>query len=74
MIGFSVLVLAAGVSLLLYLTGAGEERKEENNNLYGNVIAGLGDEEQFSLEDIGEENNVLFTTDMTYDACESQKR
>lgn len=66
-IGFSVLVLAAGVSLLLYLTGAGKEGKEEDNNLCGNVIAGLGDEEQFSLEDIGEENNVLFTTDMTYD-------
>lgn len=66
-IGLGVLVLAAGAALLLYLTGSGKEGKEEDNNLYGNVIAGLGDEEQFSLEDIGEENNVLFTTDMTYD-------
>lgn len=66
-IGLGVLALAAGAALLLYLTGSGKEGKEEDNNLYGNVIAGLGDEEQFSLEDIGEENNVLFTTDMTYD-------
>lgn len=66
-IGFGVLVLAAGVSMLFFLAGSGKRGNEEDNNLYGNVIAGLGDEEQFSLEDIGEKNNVLFTTDMTYD-------
>lgn len=63
-IGPGALMLAAGV-LLLVNSGKGEDRN--NSSLYGDIIAGLGDEEQFSLADIGEKNVVLFTTDMTYD-------
>ena len=63
-IGPGALMLAAGV-LLLVNSGKGEDRN--NSSLYGDINAGLGDEEQFSLADIGEKNDVLFTTDMTYD-------
>lgn len=63
-IGLGILILAAAIFLLI---GAGRKEKPDNENLYGNIIAELGDEEQFSLRDIGEKNNVLFTTDMTYD-------
>lgn len=65
--------LAGLAALALVLTAcavlfAGVGKKEESNeNLYGQIIAKLGDEEQFSLRDIGEKNDVLFTTDMTYD-------
>lgn len=61
--GLGVLLLAA----VWALAGFGKEEKKSNEDLYGSMIAGLGDEEQFSLRDIGEKNNVLFTTDMTYD-------
>ena len=52
---------------LCLFTGCGSAEKESNEDLYGEIIAGLGDEEQYSLQDIGEKNDVLFTTDMTYD-------
>ena len=64
-VGFVALVLALTVGTVL-LANAGKN-KEDNENLYGHIIAGLGDDEQFSLRDIGEKNDVLFTTDMTYD-------
>lgn len=31
------------------------------------LLPAWGDDEQYSLRDIGEKNYVLFTTDMTYD-------
>ena len=52
------------------LAGCGKHKETDgadNEELYGRLIAGLGDEEQFSLCDIGEQNAVLFTTDSTYD-------
>ncbi len=52
------------------LAGCGQHKETngaDNEKLYGGLIAGLGDEEQFSLQDIGEPNDVLFTTDLTYD-------
>ncbi len=58
--------LIAALFLCLF-TGCGSAEKESNEDLYGEIIAGLRDEEQYSLQDIGEKNDVLFTTDMTYD-------
>lgn len=59
------LILVLSVCAVLF-AGAGK-KEEDNENLFGQIIAGLGDEEQFSLRDIGERNHVLFTTDATYD-------
>ncbi len=53
--------------LILTVTGCGKSKSEENEKFYGEIIAGLGDEEQFALEDIGEKYDVLFTTDATFD-------
>lgn len=63
--GFVVLILVLTVSTVLFAIAG--KNKEDNENLYGHIIAGMGDDEQFSLRDIGEKNDVLFTTDMTYD-------
>lgn len=65
LIGFVALVLVLTVSSVLFAKAG--KNNEDNENLYGHVIAKLGDDEQFSLRDIGEKNDVLFTTDMTYD-------
>lgn len=65
LIGFVALVLVITVCAVLFVKAGKNE--EDNGNLYGDIIAGLGDDEQFSLRDIGEKNDVLFTTDMTYD-------
>lgn len=54
-------LLAAGCGKKDAASGA------DNEELYGALIAELGDEEQFSLQDVGEQNDVLFTTDLTYD-------
>ncbi len=48
------------------LGGCGQSGKDKNAE-YGEVIAGLGDDDQYALEDIGEKEDVLFTTDSTYD-------
>ena len=61
----SILLIMA--MLILTLTGCAQHKSEKNEDYYGEIIAGLGDEEQFALEDIGEKNDVLFTTDATYD-------
>jgi len=53
--------------LTLILTGCGKNGAEQNDDYYKEVIAGLGDDVQFALEDIGEKNDVLFTTDATFD-------
>lgn len=55
------------IMTVLLLAGCGQSKGENNNDCYEKVIAGLKDEEQFALEDIGEENDVLFTTDAAYD-------
>lgn len=47
-----ILFIIAMLSLLF--TGCGQNKSEENSHYYGEIIAGLGDEEQFALEDIGE--------------------
>lgn len=41
-------------------------KSAENASLYGNTIAGLDDQTQFALVDIGLENPVLFTTEQSY--------
>lgn len=65
LVGFVALVLVLMASIVLFAKAG--KHKEDNENLYGHIIAKLGDDEQFSLRDIGEKNDVLFTTDMTYD-------
>lgn len=60
--GYLILVM-----IVVLLSGCGNSKAENPEDLYGDIIAGLGDEEQFSLRDIGEKNDVLFTTDMTCD-------
>ena len=65
LVGFAALVVVLTVCTVLFAKAG--KNKEDNENLYGGIIAGLGDDEQFSLRDIGEKNDVLFTTDMTYD-------
>ena len=65
LVGFAALVLVLTVCAALFAKAGKNE--EDNENLYGDIIAELGDDEQFSLRDIGEKNDVLFTTDMTYD-------
>lgn len=63
--GLAALVLVLAVCTVLFARAG--KNGENNEDLYGNIIAGLGDDEQYSLRDIGEKNYVLFTTDMTYD-------
>ena len=41
-------------------------KSAENESLYGNTIAGLNDQTQFALVDIGLEHTVLFTTEQSY--------
>lgn len=41
-------------------------KSAENASLYGNTIAGLDDQTQFALVDIGLEHTVLFTTEQSY--------
>ena len=62
----SAVLPAVLMALVMALTGCGQRGKNRNEE-YGEVIAGLGDDEQFALEDIGENYDVLFTTDMTYE-------
>ena len=66
-IGAGVLASAAVITAAAFLSGRGKKADDSEKVLYEGIIEGLGDEEQFSLRDIGEENRVLFTTDMTYD-------
>lgn len=63
-VGFAALALVLAVTVLFVKAG---KNKEDNEDLYGHIIAKLGDDEQFSLRDIGEKNDVLFTADMTFD-------
>lgn len=41
-------------------------KSAENELLYGNTIAGLNDQTQFALVDIGLEHDVLFVTEQSY--------
>ena len=41
-------------------------KSADNASLYGNTIAGLNDQTQFALVDIGLEHPVLFTTEQSY--------
>lgn len=41
-------------------------KSAENESLYGNTIAGLNDQTQFALVDIGLEHDVLFVTEQSY--------
>lgn len=67
LIGAGALTAVVAAAGILAVAETGKGKQEEDNNLYGSVVAGLGDEEQFSMQNIGEKNNVLFTTDATYD-------
>lgn len=67
LVGFAALIMVLVFTGGAVLFAKAEKNKEDNETLYGHIIAELGDDEQFSLRDIGEKNDVLFTTDMTYD-------
>ena len=67
LVGFVALALVLTVCTVSFAFAKAGKNKEDNETLYGHIIAELGDDEQFSLRDIGEKNDVLFTTDMTYD-------
>lgn len=66
-VGFVALILLLTVCTISFVFAKAKKTEILNEEDYGGIIAGLGDDEQFSLRDIGEKNNVLFTTDMTYD-------
>lgn len=59
--------LVCGLLCVFVLWGCGKTESQENEELYGEAIASLGDDVQFALEDIGDGQRVLFTTDQTYD-------
>lgn len=66
LMGTGVLVLAGAAAAVFALSGR-MKKAEDNTVLYEKIFAEMGDDDQFALRDIGEENRVLFTTDMTYD-------
>lgn len=49
------------------LQGCGLQGTSANEERYGEIIAGLEDDEPFALVDIGEKEDVLFVTDATFD-------
>ncbi|MCC8140161.1 MAG: M56 family metallopeptidase [Lachnospiraceae bacterium] len=68
-----VIVAAATVICVLALVflaanpSGGEKSGGTNEEMYGETVANLGDDEQFALVDIGMANDVLFVTDGSYD-------
>lgn len=61
---FVIVVIVGTVEVITY---RGKSAGEKNSELYDAIIAELGDDRQFALEDIGEKNYVLFVTDTTYE-------
>lgn len=53
--------------LMLLISGCGGENSAGSGKLYGNTIAGLGDDEKVAFVDIGEKNDVLFTANQTWE-------
>ncbi len=51
--------------LMLLITGCEGRNSVDNEVLYGNTIAALGDNERIAFVDIGEKNDVLFTAGQT---------
>ncbi len=68
-----VIVAAAAVICVLALIflaanpSGGEKSGGTNEEMYGETVANLGDDEQFALVDIGMANDVLLVTDGSYD-------
>ncbi|MCC8163181.1 MAG: M56 family metallopeptidase [Lachnospiraceae bacterium] len=68
-----VIVAAAAVICVLafvFLAAnppGGEKSGGTNEEMYGETVANLGDDEQFALVDIGMANDVLLVTDASYD-------
>lgn len=62
--GFMCAALAV---CMLMAVGFIKMERQSGEDLYGAVIAGLGDDEQFALLDFDEGQQVLLTTDLTYD-------
>ncbi|MCD8197686.1 MAG: M56 family metallopeptidase [Lachnospiraceae bacterium] len=68
-----VIVAVAAVICVLALVflaanpSGGEKSGGTNEEMYGETVANLGDDEQFALVDIGMANDVLLVTDGSYD-------
>ncbi len=62
-----VLVWAALAVCMLAAVGFIKMERQSGEDLYGAIIAGLGDDEQFALLEFGEGQQVLLTSDLTYD-------
>ena len=54
LVGFVALALVLTVCTVAFAFAKVGKNKEDNETLYGHIIAELGDDEQFSLRDIGE--------------------
>lgn len=61
------LICAALAVCMLMTVGFIRMERQSGEDLYGAIIAGLGDDEQFALLDFDEGQQVLLTTDFTYD-------
>lgn len=61
------LICAALAICVLAAVGFVKMEGQNGEDLYGAIIAGLGDDEQFALLDFDEGQQVLLTTDLTYD-------
>ncbi len=63
----AAIVCVAALVFLVANPSRSEKPGGTNEEMYGETVANLGDDEQFALVDIGEVNDVLLVTDATYD-------
>lgn len=61
------LICAALAVCVLAAVGFMKMEGQNGEDLYGAIIAGLGDDEQFALLEFDEGQQVLLTSDLTYD-------
>ena len=52
---------------ILYPVECETENAESDNGIYGNIVAGLGDNETYAFLDMGYDYMVLLTSDLIYD-------
>ncbi len=64
-ISFKIVLIVS--ILMLFISGCKGGTSADNETLYRNTIATLGDNERIAFVDIGEKNDVLFTADQTWE-------
>lgn len=57
-------IIILSVCLCCFSAGCGNK---QNNEVYGSILSGLGDNDAYAFLDMDYKNNVLVTTDMPYD-------